>query len=248
MKVLLAGESWITRSIHSKGFDYFASTSYEEGVGRLKSELLKRGIRLIHIPNHVAAIEFPSTIEELQQYDVILLSDIGANTLLLHPDTFLKCQPTPNRLKLIRRYVEEGGGFAMIGGYLSFAGFEGKARYHGTPIEDILPVKINPYDDRVEVPEGFQPTVVRPDHPILADIPLEWPTFLGYNKLVLKKNAELLLQYANDPILAVTAWGKGRTAAFASDCSPHWGSWEFVQWAHYGAFWHNLIRWLAGKT
>ena len=43
----------------------------------------------------------------------------------------------------------------MIGGYYSFQGINGGARYHRTPVEEVLPVECLPYDDRVEVPEGF---------------------------------------------------------------------------------------------
>jgi len=36
--------------------------------------------------NHDAPTQFPSTTEALAQYACVILSDIGANTLLLHPD------------------------------------------------------------------------------------------------------------------------------------------------------------------
>ena len=32
MKILLIGESWSIHMIHSKGFDSFTSTKYEEGA------------------------------------------------------------------------------------------------------------------------------------------------------------------------------------------------------------------------
>lgn len=248
IRVLIAGESWLTLSIHSKGFDYFVSTDYEEGIKWLKEALEKQGIQVDYLPNHKAGREFPLSIKELKRYDVIFLSDIGANTLLIHPDTFQKFQPTPNRLKLIQDYVKQGGGFAMIGGYLSFQGIEGKARYHGTPIEEILPVELSPYDDRIEIPEGFRPIIIEPDHPILADIPQRWPIFLGYNKVMPKSKgiAKILLEYNKHPFLTISSYGNGRTAAFASDCAPHWGSLEFINWNCYGIFWNNLVRWLAG--
>ena len=44
----------------------------------------------------------------------------------------------------------------MIGGYFSFQGIDGSARWRRTPVEDVLPVTCLPYDDRVEVPEGFR--------------------------------------------------------------------------------------------
>ena len=77
------------------------------------------------------------------------------------------CIPTPGSRASARRtacgslkaYVERGGGLLMVGGYYSFQGINGGARYHGTPVEEVLPVEILPYDDRVEVPEGFAPVV-----------------------------------------------------------------------------------------
>jgi hypothetical protein len=55
------------------------------------------------------ATDFPLTLEALRQWDAIILSDIGANTLLLHPDTWLKSRRTANRLTLIHDYVAAGG-------------------------------------------------------------------------------------------------------------------------------------------
>jgi uncharacterized membrane protein len=58
----------------------------------------------------------------------------------------------------------------MIGGYLTFQGIDGRGRWHGTPVEEVLPVTIQAIDDRMEVPEGFNPVVVN-DHPLLAGLP-----------------------------------------------------------------------------
>ena len=38
-RVLIAGESWVTHSIHTKGFDSFTTTEYNEGVRWLKAAL-----------------------------------------------------------------------------------------------------------------------------------------------------------------------------------------------------------------
>ena len=35
-RVLIAGESWTTHSIHQKGFDSFTTTEYSEGVRWLR--------------------------------------------------------------------------------------------------------------------------------------------------------------------------------------------------------------------
>ncbi len=87
IRVLLAGESWVSNSTHFKGWDFFSSTVYEVGTDYLEGALKGSDIQLEHMPSHVAATRFPLTLDELNAYDVVILSDIGANTLLLHPDT-----------------------------------------------------------------------------------------------------------------------------------------------------------------
>ena len=141
-RVLIAGESWVTHSIHQKGFDSFTTTAYEEGVGPLRDALEAGGFEVTYLPNHVAATDFPDTAAALADYAAVILSDIGANTLLLHPETFARSAPRPDRIATIRDYVEAGGGLLMVGGYLTFSGIEGKARWGGTPVEEALPVTI----------------------------------------------------------------------------------------------------------
>ena len=87
IRVLLAGESWVSSSTHFKGWDFFSSTVYDTGCAYLQKALEGAGFAFTHLPNHLADSQFPNTLEGLSAYDVILLSDIGANTLLLHPDT-----------------------------------------------------------------------------------------------------------------------------------------------------------------
>jgi uncharacterized membrane protein len=243
-KVLLVGESWETFSIHLKGFDAFFTTKYGEGAQWLVEALTKGGYQVDYIPNHHAPSRVPTDLAELKKYDVVMLSDIGANTLLLHPDTFERSMATPNRLKLFRDYVSEGGAFVMIGGYLSFTGIDAKGKYKDSPVEEILPVRLLAHDDRVEIPEGVKPVVVKPDHPVVQGLDREWPMLLGYNQLIAKEDAEVLAVANDDPMLVVGFYGKGKTAAFASDCAPHWGSPEFVAWPQYKKLWKQLVDWL----
>jgi uncharacterized membrane protein len=245
VKVLLAGESWITFSIHQKGFNAFTEGGYAEGATALVQALEEKGATVHYMKAHEAARRFPQSPEEIDAYDTVLLSDIGSDSLLLHPDTFSGSKPTPDRLDLIREWVNRGGGFGMIGGYLSFQGYGGSAHYRFTPVEDILPVSLYEGDDRVEKPAGFHPRVVR-SHPVTVDLPDEWPPLLGYNKV--KPEGEVLVRtIGDDPLLVVGEYGGGRTAAFTSDCSPHWGSEDFVGWEYYGEFWFRLVSWLAGR-
>jgi uncharacterized membrane protein len=159
MRVLLCGESWVTHSVHVKGVDSFTTSSYVEGADRLRAALSSAGVAVDYLPGHLVPGQFPGSVAELAAYGAVILSDIGANSLLLAPDTFERSAVAPNRLAVIERYVHGGGGLLMIGGYFSFAGIDGKARYHATPVETALPVTISALDDRAERPEGVQPSV-----------------------------------------------------------------------------------------
>lgn len=247
LRVLLVGESWISYGIHVKGFAAYTTGTYEEGQEPL-ADALEGFAELIYMPNHRAIEDFPDTVEELSDYDVVLFSDIGADTLLLHPDTLHHSVVRPNRLRVVQKYVSEGGGFGMIGGYMSFAGYEGKANYRNTPIAEVLPVMIDGADDRIEVPEGFHPEPVVSSHPILNGIPADWPVLLGYNRFQAKQDGEVLMRHGDDPFLVIGSYGQGRTLAYASDCAPHWGSPQFVDWEGYTPFWRQLVNWLGGNV
>jgi uncharacterized membrane protein len=103
-------------------------------------------------------------------------------------------------------------------------------------------------DDEVEAPDGAFVKVVDADHPVVRGIPWETcPPFLGYNKLKPKPGAQVLATIGEgDPFIVVWERG-GRVMAFASDPVLHWGI-NFVKWEHYGRFWAQAIRWLAGKA
>jgi uncharacterized membrane protein len=245
--VLVAGESWVSESTHYKGFDSFQSVVYETGVGPLKQALEANGIEVVHMPAHEVPEDFPASVDALGAFDVVVLSDIGANSILLHPDTWVRGKRTVNRLKVLAEWVRSGGGLLMAGGYMSFQGFEGKAMYRRTPVEDVLPAVIDPWDDRVEVPEGTDVTVVAPDHPVLAGVEEPWPALLGYNRFGSKDDAVLLARVGDDPLLALRVVGLGRTAAWASDIGPHWCPDDFVAWPGYARLFTQLMRWLSGK-
>lgn len=248
INVLIAGESWVTYSIHIKGVDQFTLSNYGEGIKWIKKAVEQDSrIQITHIPNHIAINGFPFTVEELSQYHVIILSDIGSNTLYLPSDTAIDSKTTPNRLVALLQYVRNGGSLCMVGGYMSFQGIDGKARYHNTPVETILPVTLQDVDDRVEIPEGASPSVVVSNHVILSGIPKEWPIILGYNRVKLKNGATILLECRGDPLIAIWEFGAGRSMAFTTDCAPHWAPLEFLDWNYYGLFWRQAIAWLARK-
>ena len=195
------------------------------------------------MPSHLALTKFPFTMEELQKFDAVILSDIGSNTLLLNDDVFIKCQTVPDRQELIRDYVEQGGGFCMIGGYMSFTGIEGKARYNQTPIKDILPVEMLDFDDRCETCSGVIPVIEDSGSPVLRGVEEPWPSFLGYNKTIRREDADVVATVNGDPLIALREYGKGRTAVFTSDCAPHWVRWNLSIGSiirHFGQTWSDI--------
>jgi uncharacterized membrane protein len=247
-RVLVVGESWIKHTVHMKGFDQFHSVEYEEGGGAFLDSLQSAGFAVTYIRAHEVSSRFPTTLDELSEYDVAVLSDIGANSFLLTDDVFLRSETSVNRLSLLCDFVRRGGGLVMIGGYMSFSGIDGRARFGMSPLAEVLPVTMLDHDDRVEMPEGLSVQVELPDHPVLGGTPADWPVLLGYNRTVPKAESTVVARHGDDPLLAVSEVGNGRTVAFASDFAPHWAPPEFIKWEHYAHLWTSIVQWAAGDV
>ncbi len=161
---------------------------------------------------------------------------------------------TPNRLRLLRDYVSDGGGLLMFGGYYSFQGINGGARYRKTPVEDVLPVNCLAVDDRVEVPEGFAPVVdrlVEPSDPEGSRFGLADPARLQRGDAE-RRGAEVLAtvssEYGSLPLLVTGRYGKGRTVAWTSDVGPHWLPPEFIAWKGYKTLFEQMLSWATGEN
>lgn len=168
------------------------------------------------------------------RFDSLILSDIGRRQL---------GEDGPRRIK---EYVQGGGGFLMIGGFSSFSGHQMKGNYHNSDVEAVLPVECSSEPDDIAVYRGFHPTPTAMHHPIMSGS-ISWndfPVLVGYNRVKPKEKSSVLLRYNDDPILAVQEFGRGRAAAFTSDCAPHWCG-GLVDWPHYDDFWFAIVRWLA---
>lgn len=249
-RVLLVGESWVSAATHYKGFDQFGSVTVHTGAEPLVAALEAAGHAVTWMKAHEAAEGFPFEMEGLSAHDVLILSDIGANTILLPQAVWLHSRTAPNRLRLIRDWVGRGGGLLMAGGYLSFQGIDGRARWRRTAVEDALPVRCLPWDDRVEMPEGCVAEVAA-DHPVLSGLEGAWPPLLGVNEVEPKEDAEVLARLPADqgghPLLVLGRHGEGRAAAWTSDVGPHWLSPAFCEWEGYARLWDNLVGWLAAR-
>lgn len=203
--------------------------------------------------SELSLIPFPSNL---------LLSDyLGSFDLVIFHNFKFAPFLEKKYLENIRRYVQKGGAFMMIGGDLSFQGGE----YERTAVEDILPVRIQnkskqflQEEFRVQMDKRF----VR--HPILRlekneDLNEEaWtslPELSGLNiGLVPAKDAQVLISYAKEgnpevsyPVLAIREIGEGRTLVLTTDSSWNWNFLRVGKGGsgrYYQKFWDNVTAWM----
>jgi uncharacterized membrane protein len=251
-RILLAGETFSISQSVAIGYDTLRSNAYANGARPFLAAVRGNGYDVEHLASERCEAEFPQRMQDLSAYSAVILSDIGALSLLFSAETRAG-RPSPNRLVLLHDWVHQGGGLMMAGGYNSFQGMMGTARYHDTPLEDCLPVSCSPYADGLEVPEGLAPHVFAP-HPIVNGLDQLWPPVLGLNKVVLKTGdgCQMLTAAAyrgkQYPLLAVRHFGKGRTLAWMSDIGPHWMSQDFMTSPIYTQLMRNMVAWICRDT
>jgi len=246
LRVLYAGDGETLNYLVTKGLNAYMAGGYVDESGYLTWALKGDDIDVTHIKPGESLEIFPRDMDGLKGYGAVILSDIGADSILFYMNRE-NVPMGPNRLKLLREYVAQGGGLMMIGGWSSFGGYGGQARWAETPVEEVLPVIIKDGDDRVETPEGCAFERWDLNHPITKGLPIHQQfLLLGYNRFKGKETADVLAWIDKDPAIVVGEYGKGRTMAVATDCAPHWaGSW--LNWPGYNAFWTRSVRWLAGS-
>jgi uncharacterized membrane protein len=243
-RVLLAGESWVSQATHFKGFDSFTSVTFHSGADDYIGSLAREGISVEHMYAHDVPERFPDDVEAMNAYDVIILSDIGANSFLLPQETWLNGRRSTNRLKNLADWVRAGGGLMMAGGYLSFQGFQARANFARSPLAEVLPVSMFDFDDRVEVPEGATPTIDAAGHPIAHAWRPNPPALLGYNRVLAKPEAQVVARVNEDVLIATAEYGAGRSLVWTSDIGPHWCPTEFSQWPGFDGLMASMVRWL----
>ena len=246
-RILLAGESWISHATHFKGFDSFSSVTFHTGADAFIAAAAREGIEVEQMYAHDVPQKFPRTVADMQRWDGIVLSDIGANSFLLPPETWLAGQRAENPLLNLCDYALQGGGVMMAGGYLSFQGFQARANFARSPLVEVLPVTLLDADDRVEAPQGAQPRLLQPGHPIgqtFGDAP---PVLLGYNRVVAKPDADVVASVDEDVLIATIRAGAGRSLVWTSDIGPHWCPKKFLDWPGFDALVGGMLRWLVGE-
>jgi uncharacterized membrane protein len=189
------------------------------------------------------------------KYDVFLLSNLDSAALNARSWTEMA------------KAVERGAGLAMLGGFHSF----GPGGYVNTALRDVLPITMGraerqnfgeaPGKDLHVGPLKLMPIAKGglAVHPILrlkegaanAEAWRELPVLDGANRfdrLRLKDLAEVVAE-GNDgsrtPLLVLSAFGEGRTAALAIDSTWHWQMEGFGEL--HRRFWRQFVLWLAKK-
>ncbi|MFC4986744.1 glutamine amidotransferase [Saliphagus infecundisoli] len=233
--VLLAGESHVNVTLEIKGKNVMRDAQYGEAADRYIETLEGLGANVTYQPCHVAIEEFPRTLESLDTYDLVVLSDIGADSLQLTPQVATG-ETDVDRPALLAEWVRNGGALGMIGGYMTFAGKGGQARWGNTAVGEALPVTIATGDDRVETPAG-----AHPKNEAIEELPDELPHILGYNRFKADDNATVWATVNDDPFLVVGDHGEGSTFAYATDCAPHWAPEAFTEWEYIDTLWKAVI-------
>ena len=143
------------------------------------------------------------------------------------------------QLESLAQRVQEGMGLLMVGGWESFTGEN--REYTDTALKEVLPVVMEPTDDRVNC---FGPCLIEKirDHPIVNSLPFDKTVtgIGGFNRVTAKNDAAVILRgrmfkarrqsetFSFTPVnetqhlLVVGSYGKGRVTAFATDVAPHW--------------------------
>lgn len=191
----------------------------------------------------------------LEEYDVIIFSDVESKLFQLAPDFFdreqfgKKILTFPDRIRLTNEAAEAGMGFMFLGGWYSFTGEIGKGGWGRTPLAEILPVECLGHEDLRESTEGFTPEVTETGKSQMGNIDFgTCPPILGYNQTleIPEGNVLMKLKETGDPLLVTRQVGEGKVLAYTSDPAPHWGC-NFVYWDEYQRFWLRCLDMLINK-
>jgi uncharacterized membrane protein len=193
---------------------------------------------------------FPDTIDQLMEYDVVVLGDVD-------PRYF-----SDSQLQLINEFVNRGGGFEMVAGE-RFA----PQAYRNTPIEALLPVSLSHVeitDPTVPISQGFRPVVTKVGATtsifrFFADnakndefLKHDLPEVFWYCRGITAKPSvgEVLAEHPTDigpdghksPILVAGRFG-GRTLFSAIDDSWRWRF--YTDEPVFDTYWVQQLRYLA---
>lgn len=203
--------------------------------------------------NSVPAWDFyklrPGQYEKiLDEYDVIVFSDVECKLFQLCPDFFnrdefgKKILTYPDRLRLTLNAVRAGKGLMLLGGWYSFTGEIGKGGWGRTLLREAMPVKCLDFEDLVESTEGFYPEITPEGKKIFGDSFDNISLILSYNQTNEIPEGKVFIRVKGtvDPLVAVRQLGQGKVLAYTSDTASQLGL-NFVYWKHYYDFWFKCL-------
>ena len=185
----------------------------------------------------------------LQEYDIIIFSDVEAKLFQLAPSFFdrqkfgKKVLTFPDRIRLTTEAIKRGKSAMFLGGWLSFTGELGKGGWGRTRLQDILPLTCIDIEDLIESTEGFYSELAPGWEGSFSGLDFStFPPIMGYNKTLPREGCEVIIKVkeTGDPLLAYGKFGKGKVLAYTSDPAPHWGC-NFVFWERYNDFWLRCL-------
>lgn len=191
-------------------------------IDLLSFVILRSPTDIMNVPmSEQALIPFP--------VETLFSKDLNSFDLLIFDNfSYVSYFATPY-LENIKKFVEEGGAFAMLGGDKAF----GDGKYRGTPVEEILPLGFpSPPSYQAGPLDSFRLTQAGRVHILSRLIPdreenirlwADLPAIDGYNQLDPTGRGTVLVDAGSAiPILAVANVGRGRTLALATDYAWKW--------------------------
>jgi uncharacterized membrane protein len=193
--------------------------------------------------------------ERLAWATTIIFGDVETQSLHLNPSFFKDQFSTryvmfPDRFDILKEWMEGGGHFHMNGGWFSFSGHQGyggwaRSRWQKDTGDRVLPVDCVEGDDLIESTASFEVRTADTGHPAVQGV--DWssvPPILGFNETRPSAGCKVIVEIRNGtkwyPLLAERMIGRGRSTAWTTGASPHWGG-NFMKWELYEKFWHQLF-------
>lgn len=193
--------------------------------------------------------EFPARLDQLSQYDVVFLGDVG-----LGPG-----QLTEEDCRLLKGLVEY-----QASGLVFMPGWRGEqASFIGTPLEDLMPVVTDtsiPEGSATDSPRRLVLTEAGRKSLLtkLTDSPAEnlavWESLPGgqwYGPVlrakagseVLAVHEDVANEYGRIPLLVTRTFGAGKVLYMATDGAWRWR--KGVEDKYHYRFWGQVVRWMA---
>lgn len=194
---------------------------------------------------------FPRTREELFGYRGLILGSVEASYF------------SHDQLSMIEEFVaQRGGGLLMLGSRHSFA----RGGYGGTPLEDVLPVRLAVGEDDFYAEVTVEPTRLGLSHPAMQiagdmeESAARWramPAVSAVNAIrEVKPGASALLTGSGPAldgaliVLAFQRYGRGKSLALPIQDSWMWQMHADVPLEDmtHETFWRQLLRWLVNSV